>query len=158
MKIITNLKQLDNITIGEHFVFGNLGEPIEWRKISDDLAITEKIIDCIYINLEKNRISEIISLYIQILTSHLGLTKETLSFLNINTLLQFFPTNESLQARGTEWAKLHGLYVRENGFSSWLTTTFPNVHPSVYCINSKGNFYIDSMEYIRIGVRLAIKI
>lgn len=162
MKIINNLNEAKDLAIGEHFIFGEYqGEPIEWRKIDKHLAISEKILDCIVFNRElNNKYDE--SMMRKWCNDTLGkalkLSEDTLYVLYEEEMLSYFPT-ESRQAKPTEWAIIHGIYVDEDGYSSyWTASPMSFWYTDVRTVNSSGLFGAGVTNNSRIGVRPVLKI
>lgn len=153
---ITNLKNAKKLSIGEHFIFGEYeDEPIEWIKIGKKLAVSEKILERIAFNKEdsnKYSISTIRKWCNKMLGSALNLTNDTIFVPNYRQISRYFSTVESRQAKPTEWARMHGIFVDEDGYSSYWTRsrsfyalygTFIVKHsglvvPSVTCNSSVG--------------------
>lgn len=164
MEIITNLEDAKDIAIGEHFIFGEYqGEAIEWRKIDEHLAISEKILDCIIFDNESNNKytkSTLRKWCNNVLGKSLCLPHEdTCCNLYRHIMLKYFPTNESQQAYPTEWAIMHGIYVNDEGKSPyWTASESLNYSAYAYIVRAEGKFsqYLTSHSYI--GVRPAVKL
>lgn len=163
MKIITNLNGQKDIAIGEHFIFGDYqGELIEWRKIDNNLAISEKILDCIVFNRDANNKyneSMMRGWCNNVLGKSLGLSEDTIYTLTEEEFQHYFPTDKSRQVKPTEWAIMHGIYVDDDGNSPYWTSS-PVSYYCYYvrCVNSSGSFDYWDTHYSRVGVRPVLKI
>lgn len=163
MKKITNLNEAKDLAIGEHFIFGEYqGEPIEWRKIDKHLAISEKIIDCIVFNHEfNNKYDESMmrKWCNDVLGKSLGLSEDVIYVLMQEECNHYFPTAESRQAKSTEWAIMHGIYVDDDGNSPyWTSSPMSYWYYNVRTVGSSGLFGAASTNHSSIGVRPVLKI
>lgn len=160
---ITNLNEAKDLAIGEHFIFGEYqGEPIEWRKIDEHLAISEKILDCIVFNSELNNKyteSTMRRWCNDILGKSLGLSEDILYTITEEAFQQYFPTDKLRQAEPTEWAIIHGIYVNKNGKSNyWTASPMTAGFPHARLVSSLGSFFTSYTDRSDIGVRPVIQI
>lgn len=164
METIINLEDAKNILIGENFVFGtHESEPIEWRKIDENLAISENVLDCVIFdeNLEETTYdkSDLRKWCNEILGKSLGLSDNEVYVLSYEETLNYFPTDESRQATPSKWAINHGIYVDKDGYSPYWTSSpvsfWDNFVRTVY---SSGLLLAYRSDYSDVGVRPALKL
>lgn len=160
---INNLKDAKDLVIGEHFIFGEYqGEPIEWRKIDEHLAISEKILDCIVFNSELNNKyteSTMRKWCNDILGKSLGLSEDTFYILTGEEFQYYFPIDELRQVKPTEWAIMHGVYVDSDGNSPYWTSS-PSSHwfTNARFVSDSGLFLQTATHLSNVGVRPVLKI
>lgn len=165
MITITNLKDAKDLAVGELFIFGEHEyEPIEWRKIDENLAISEKVIDCVifdtyYIN-KGYANSKLRKWCNEKLGKSLGLSEDTIYELSYEETLNYFPTDESRQAKPTERAIMHGIFFSKNGFSSYWLSTLEHEEKNAMkaCIVTEtGSVDKTTLRDFSVGVRPALK-
>lgn len=160
---ITNLNEAKNLAVGEHFIFGVYqGQFVKWRKIDEHLAISEKILDCIVFNDKLNNKyteSTIRKWCNDILGKALGLSEDIFYTLAEKEIQHYFSTDELRQAKPTEWAIMHGVYVDSDGNSPyWTSSPMSNYYSYVRCVYSSGSFDFWYTNVSHIGVRPVLKI
>lgn len=163
MNMFDNLNDAKDLAIGEHFIFGKYqGELIVWQKIDEHLAISEKILDCIVFNDKlNNKYSEsaMRKWCNNVLSKSLRLIDDTVYALTKENYKHYFPTDESRQAKPTEWAIMHGIYVDDDGNSPyWTISPESNYYNTVHYVNSFGSFSYSTTNNSDFGVRPALKI
>lgn len=126
MEIITNLEDAKELAIGEHFIFGEYEEQsIEWIKIAENLAISDKVLDCVIFNKKSNIYEE--SLLCKwcenILSKKLGVSSSKIKVLSETEVLKYMPTRQCRQRKPTDLAIFHGIYVNKKGYSYYWTCT-----------------------------------
>lgn len=163
IKLITNLEEAKRLTISEHFIFGEYqGEPIEWRKINEHLAISVKILDCIVFNSKPNNKyneSMVRGWCNNVLGKSLGFSEDTIYTLTKEDFQEYFPTAESRQAKSSEWAIMHGIYVDNDGNSPyWTSSPVSYYYNVVRSVTSSGSFSSYDTGNSNLGVRPVLKI
>lgn len=163
MTEITNINEAKDIAVGEHFIFGVYqGQFIEWRKIDEHLAISEKILDCIVFNSESNNNyteSMMRKWCNDILGKSLGFSKDIICVLAKEEILSYLPTDESRQAEPTEWAIMHGASVAPNGKADyWTSSLYGTSLKYALVVNSLGKINDYIVNHSRVCVRPALRI
>lgn len=162
MKTITYLSNAKSIAVGECFIFGMYqGEPIIWRKFDENLAITEKIIDCIIFDKNSNEYEE--SLLCKwcedIFSRQLKVKASDIKILSKAEVMKYMPTKESRQKKPTDWAILHGIYVNAEGYSYfWINSKFEKDDLFVYSVSSDGSIWPENIDSYSIGVLPVLKL
>lgn len=173
LKSLINLSDAKELAIGERFIFRDYqGEPIEWRKINENLAISEKILDCIIFDknlrpasrptYDKSKLRKWCN---EILGKSLGLLENTIYELSEKEMLNYFPTDESRRAKPTEVAIMHGIYVDTKGYSPYWTSSLAKKKCSTvwyrHCpriVHSWGELDVTNTDTSGVGVRPALKL
>lgn len=162
MNILDNLNDAKSIAIGEHFIFGKYqNEPIEWRKIDEHLAISEKALDCIIFNYKFNtKYSEstIRKWCNDVLGKSLGLAEDVINVLDEEKYEHYFPTRKSRQCKATEWAIMHGIYISPNDdCACWTSSSVVNTGCCVCIVDTLGLIRHTYTDDNRVGIRPVIK-
>lgn len=166
METIINLKRdAKKIAVGEYFIFGKYqGESIVWRKFDENLAITEKIIDCIIFDKNSNKYEEsLLRKWCEdILSRQLKVKASDIKILSKTEFMKYMPTKESRQKKATDWAILHGIYVDAEGYSYfWTNSEFLSADDHglfVYDVNSEGAIWPENIERYDVGVLPVLKL
>lgn len=153
---------IESLVIGECFTFGDyFGEPILWRKLDKNLAITEKVLDGIVFNSNLNNkySKSLLRKWCEdILAQHLNVSKDNVTMLNGDEIKYYFPTEASRQVKPTEWAIMHGVEVDDDGNADWWTSSpISDWSNLARVVNSSGAFEIRGVCDKGIGVRAVLK-
>lgn len=151
---------IESLVIGECFTFGDYqGEPILWRKLDNNLAISEKVLDCIVFNSKlNNKYSEsLLRKWEEILAQTLNISKDFVITLNLDEVNYYFPNEINRQTKPTEWAIMHGIEVDENGNADWWVRSMV-WSDAAYIVNGSGYINIRGVCDNSIGVRAILKI
>lgn len=162
MTEITNLNEAKDLAIGEHFIFGDYqGEPIEWRKIDEHLAISKMALDCVIFNSEFNRDynESLLFKWCEMFENQHTALRDKVTILNYDEIMKYFQTTESRQAKPTEWAIMHGASVDPNGNADyWTSSLYGNSSKYAIVVNSLGNTNDYIVNHSRVCVRPALRI
>lgn len=153
---------IESLVIGECFTFGDyFGEPILWRKLDKNLAITEKILDGIVFNSNLNNkySKSLLRKWCEdILAKLLNVSQEYVTMLNGDEIKYYFPTETSRQVKPTEWAIMHGVEVDDDGNADWWTISpVPDWSNLAHVVDNFGGFDIRGVCDKGIGVRAVLK-
>lgn len=159
MITITNLSEAKDLKIGERFIFGGYeGEAVEWIKVAENLAITINIVDCIVFNPLHNENREDIMIRKwcnDVFGKQLGVDKDIIALPFRAEIEKIFLTEMSRVANGTEWAKMHGLYVDTAKETSpyWIWEVAPEWERAARIVTEYGEIIESSPVAINVGVR-----
>lgn len=164
MNKLMNLNDIKQLDINEKFIFGEFEKnPIEWTKISKNLALSDKVLDCIIFDYENNLNKEeiVINKWCNdVLGKRLGVEKGVVTVPLVSFMKEHYSLVENRKAEPTEIAIMRGVstgYHRK--YSPYWLMDKPNEIDENACIVTDSG---DILSFIKnaqnIGVRPALKL
>lgn len=152
-----NLKDVENLAIGEHFMFGKYaGCSIEWVKVSADYAISLCILEKMKFGTTNTYNKSRIRTWCNELGEKLGLARDIISMPSEKELLSWYPTDEERKCDYSAELKKSG---EDDGSPNYWTRS-----PSSYwygaarIVHSSGTFGSRDTHTSHIGVRPMVKL
>lgn len=152
-----NLKDVEYLAIGEHFIFGKYaGCSIEWIKVSSDYAIASCILEKMKFGATNTYNKSRIRTWCNELGEKLGLVRDIISMPSKKELLSWYPTDEERKCDYSAELKKNG---EDDGSPNYWTCS-----PSSCCyhdaciVYSSGLFTQADTYFSYLGVRPILKL
>lgn len=95
----------------------------------------------------------------EILRNSIGLSQDIIYPLTKEELLKYSSTDESRQAKPTEWAIMHGVFIDYYGRSPyWINSPMSCWFDEVDVVDSSGALGLCNADHSNVGVRPALKL
>lgn len=152
-----NLKDVENLAIGEHFIFGEYaGCSIEWVKVSADYAIALCILEKMKFSRTNTYNKSRIRTWCNELGEKLGLARDIISMPSEKELLSWYPTDEERKCDYSAELKKSG---EDDGSPNYWTRSPSSCcyHDAciVYC---SGSFTQADTYFSYLGIRPMVKL
>lgn len=164
MKKVMNLNDIKQLDINEKFIFGEFeGEAVEWTKVSANLAISDRVLDCIIYDYEfnNNKNEIVINKWCNdVLGKRLGLDYGVVTIPLVSFMKEHYSLQESRKVEPTEIAIMRGVSTGYHRKYSpyWLLDKPNEIVENAFIVTDSGDILSFIKNAQNIGVRPALKL